>query len=91
MESGDFQSAFEKAFGSKDHELPKQQVENNINASIGYGGSYRPSCPNCGYCPHCGRSGWPYNSPWYRQYPYGYWAGNDNGIRMQLQNQQFRS
>jgi len=34
-------------------------------------GSCYPSggnrCPNCGYCPHCGRGGWPNNywGPWY--------------------------
>lgn len=21
-------------------------------------------CPNCGYCPHCGRGRWQYNRPY---------------------------
>ena len=26
------------------------------------------ACPNCGYCPHCGRGGWhTYPRPWYPQ------------------------
>lgn len=39
------------------------------------------NCPNCGYCPHCGRSGqrtlpyvpsypYPNATPWYPSYPY---------------------
>lgn len=27
-------------------------------------------CPNCGYCPHCGRSGPIYPRPW-RTHPWG--------------------
>ncbi len=36
----------------------------------------KSSCPNCGYCPHCGRSNgyWTVPSvpyiPWYPTYPY---------------------
>lgn len=31
------------------------------------------SCPNCGYCPHCGRGGYytnPYPTPYWYQQPY---------------------
>jgi hypothetical protein len=49
------------------------------------GGELRPlqqnACPNCGYCPHCGRGGHhaaPYYSPYYTPYtvPYmpTYWG-----------------
>jgi hypothetical protein len=42
------------------------------------------TCPNCGYCPHCGRGGHqfqPYQQPW-QGYPQPYlgdlpgWMGN---------------
>jgi hypothetical protein len=39
------------------------------------------SCPNCGYCPHCGRSNqpvvpvpYPYPSPWLYRRPV-FWYG----------------
>lgn len=30
-------------------------------------------CPNCGYCPHCGRSAQPYRT--YPQYPVTWYQG----------------
>jgi hypothetical protein len=30
-------------------------------------------CPNCGYCPHCGRGYGVYPRPWYQP---TYWYGN---------------
>lgn len=27
------------------------------------------ACPNCGYCPYCGRSAWPVSPPWRPYYP----------------------
>lgn len=39
----------------------------------------KEKCPNCGYCPHCGRSNPVYPKPWYpyNPYPYNppYWYG----------------
>jgi len=36
------------------------------------------TCPNCGYCPNCGRSGYPYNrpyiQPWYPYRPVPWWG-----------------
>lgn len=36
------------------------------------------SCPNCGYCPHCGRGGGWYPQPWtwpYNPLPWSPWQG----------------
>lgn len=39
----------------------------------------KSACPNCGYCPHCGRS----NGYYYQPYPY-YWYGKlDSGTTTQ--------
>lgn len=29
------------------------------------------ACPNCGYCPHCGRGGGYFGVPYYPNYPGG--------------------
>lgn len=34
----------------------------------------KEKCPNCGYCPHCGRSNSVYPKPWYPYNP-PYWYG----------------
>lgn len=39
----------------------------NINTQTAmYQGPYWGGrCPSCGYCPHCGRGGWPHGGPWW--------------------------
>ena len=46
------------------------------------------ACPNCGYCPHCGRGGYhtypyPYQPsyPWYSGNPYVTYTGISNGTQ----------
>lgn len=53
-------------------------------------------CPNCGYCPHCGRGGWiahpiwRWDPPIYAQpappYPNTYWMSGNSGGSLSAAN-----
>jgi hypothetical protein len=51
------------------------------NGTVGMNPNYPPSdkqhaCPNCGYCPHCGRGGWQ-TQPIYPYPSYPNWTTPD--------------
>ena len=38
---------------------------------------YQSACPACGYCPHCGRSGYMQPQFWPPYQPYIVWSGGN--------------
>lgn len=54
------------------HYEENQRCYEEINTPSPYQ-SFRGVCPNCGYCPYCGRGGY-HTYPW-QPYPGPYWYG----------------
>jgi len=59
----------------QDQDTNTQSVAESLNLDSAFEKTHNKSCPNCGYCPHCGRSNnpYPYTYPYYPSYPNEWW------------------